>query len=127
MSIPRMLSLWLPIVIYMAAIFYQSSLSEVPGTEGLSDVYLHAFGYGGLALTTIRATAGGRWAGVTLRALILAWLITTGYGATDEWHQASTPGRTPEFRDVGNDAIGALAALGLVGAWGIMKRNSHVL
>ena len=127
MRIRRLLWLWLPVIVYMAAIFYQSSLSEVPVAEGVPDVYLHSVGYAGLALTTLRATAGGRWAGVTMRALVLAWLISTGYGATDEWHQAYTPGRTPEFRDARNDAIGAFVALGLVGAWGIMKRNSHVL
>jgi VanZ family protein len=119
--------LWLPVAIYMAAIFYESSLSEVPGTEDIPDFYLHALGYAGLALTTLRATAGGRWSGVTLRAAALAWFVTTAYGAADEWHQSFTQGRTPELRDVGNDAIGALAAVGLAGAWGIMKRNSHVL
>jgi VanZ family protein len=119
--------LWLPVVIYMAAIFYESSLSVVPGTEGVPDFYLHAVGYAGLALTTLRAIAGGRWGGVTLRAVILAWLIATAYGASDEWHQSFTEGRTSELRDFGNDAIGALAAVSLAGAWGIMKRNSHVL
>ena len=111
----------------MAAIFYASSLSKVPGTEGISDVVLHVVGYGGLAITAVRATARGRWSGVTIRALGLAWLIATGYGATDEWHQSFTPGRSPEVRDAVNDGIGAAAALGLVGAWGIMRRNSHVL
>jgi VanZ family protein len=119
--------LWLPVVSYMAAIFYESSLSDVPGTDGIPDFYLHTIGYAGLALTTLRATARGRWTGVTVRAAILAWFITTAYGASDEWHQSFTDGRSPEIRDVRNDAIGALAAVGLAGAWGIMKRNSHVL
>jgi VanZ family protein len=91
------------------------------------DYILHAAGYGGLALTTLRATSGGRWAGLTLKALILAWVIAAGYGASDEWHQRFTPGRTPDLRDVSSDALGAFAALGLVGAWGIMRRKSHVL
>ena len=111
----------------MAAIFYESSLSEVPGTEGIPDTYLHTVGYAGLALTTLRATAGGRWSGVTLKAAMLAWVIATGYGATDEWHQSFIQGRSPELRDLGNDAIGAAVAVGVAGAWGIMKRNSHVL
>jgi VanZ family protein len=117
----------MPVVIYMAAIFYQSSLSDVPGTDGIPDFYLHRIGYAGLALTTLRATAGGRWTGVTLSAAALAWFITTTYAVTDEWHQTFTQGRSAEIRDVGNDAVGALAAVGLAGAWGIMKRNSHVL
>jgi VanZ family protein len=123
----RLTWLWLPVVIYMAAIFYQSSLSEVPGTEGIPDTYLHTVGYAGLALTTLRATAGGRWSGMTVRAAALAWFITTAYGATDEWHQSYTQGRTAEMRDLGNDAIGALGAVGLARSWGIMRRKSHVL
>jgi VanZ family protein len=127
MNVRRLAWLWMPVVIYMAAIFYQSSLSDVSGTDDIPDFYLHRIGYAGLALTTLRATAGGRWTGVTLRAAALAWFITTTYGVTDEWHQRFTPGRSAEIRDVGNDAVGALAAVGLAGAWGIMKRNSHVL
>src|SRR4030095_5493672 len=111
----------------MAAIFYESSLSEVPGTGGISDTFLHAVGYGLLALVTLRATAGARWSGVTLKAMVLAWVITTKYGASDEWHESCTPGRSPELRDVRNDAIGAVVAVGAAGAWGIMKRKSHVL
>jgi len=111
----------------MAAIFYESSLSEVPGTEGISDTFLHTTGYALLALITLRATSGARWSGVTLKAIVLAWAITTAYGATDEWHQSFTPGRSPELRDLRNDAIGACLAVGAAGAWGIMKRNSHVL
>ncbi|MGH9385632.1 MAG: VanZ family protein [Vicinamibacterales bacterium] len=119
--------LWLPVVVYMAAIFFTSSLPEVPGTEGVPDTILHTVGYAGLAMTTLRATAGGRWSGMTLRAMILAWVIATGYGVSDEWHQSFTPFRTPDLRDVASDAIGSLVGLGLAGAWGIMRRDSHVL
>ena len=114
--------LWLPVVIYMAAIFYASSLSVVPGPVGdwFSDTILHSACYGGLALCVLRAFARGRWAGVTVGVAIAAWLFTTLYGVTDEWHQMYVPGRTPELRDLANDAIGALGALSVAGAWGIM-------
>ena len=111
----------------MAAIFYESSLSEVPVAEGIPDTFLHAAGYALLALVTLRATARARWSGVTLKAVVLEWAITTAYGASDEWHQSFTPWRSPELRDIRNDAIGALVAVGAAGAWGIMKRKSHVL
>ena len=118
--------LWLPVVAYMAAIFYASSQSSLPSaTAGISDTVLHTVAYGGLALCTLRAVAGGRLVGVTGSALVAAWMVATGYGATDEWHQMFTPGRTAELRDLANDAIGAFAALGLVGAWGIMRRESR--
>ena len=117
---PHHFSLWAPPIAYMAAIFYASSLSRVPGTEGVSDTVLHLAGYGGLALVWLRALARGRWTGVTMAALAAGWAITTTYGATDEWHQMYTPGRHAEVRDLVNDAIGAALALGLAGACGRM-------
>lgn len=120
-------SLWLPVLLYMAAIFSASSLSEVPG--GISvvpDTLLHGTVYAGLALVSLRAVAGGQWAGVTGAALAMAWMIATGYGVTDEWHQMYVPGRTTELRDLLNDAIGAAVALGLAGAWAMVRRSAIV-
>ena len=106
----------------MAAIFVGSSLpdSSIPGD--VPDVSLHEVGYCGLAIVLVRAVAQGRWAGVTLRTLALAWLIAIGYGATDEWHQSFVPTRHAEFRDWFADAIGALAGVVVVGAWSIIRR-----
>jgi VanZ family protein len=109
----------------MAMIFYASSISVVPSAVGaIPDTVLHSVEYAGLALVSLRAVAGGRWARVTLATLLAAWLITTIYGATDEWHQMYTPGRTSELRDLRNDAVGAAAALALAWAWGTMRRSS---
>jgi VanZ family protein len=122
----RFISLWLPVVAYMASIFYASSLGVLPGAVGgISDTYLHGVAYGGLALVALRAVAGGRWARVTGVSLVTAWTITTVYGATDEWHQMFTPGRTAELRDLRNDAAGAVVALALTWAWGTMRRSSR--
>ena len=119
-------SLWLPVAIYMAAIFHFSAQSTLPGAVGgISDTVLHTTAYGGLALVSLRAVAGGQWVGVTLAALVFAWVMATAYGATDEWHQMHTPGRNAELRDLANDAIGAAVAVGLAGAWGIMRRSSR--
>ena len=111
----------------MAAIFYASSLSVIPGPVGewFSDTVLHTACYGGLALVTLRALAGGTWTGLSVGVAIAAWLVATLYGATDEWHQMSVPGRTPELRDLVNDAVGALVAVGMAGAWGIMRGPSR--
>ena len=120
----RLASLWLPVAAYMGAIYYVSGQSSLPGgVEAIPDTALHAIGYGGLALVALRAVAGGRWAGVTLATLAIAWIISTGYGVTDEWHQMHVPGRTAEWRDLRNDAAGALVALGTAGAWGIINRR----
>ncbi len=45
-----------------------------------------------------------------------AWvlLVTVAYGALDEWHQASVPGRDPSLADIGTDAVGALSVLWII-------------
>jgi hypothetical protein len=119
--------LWGPVAVYMAAIFYASSLSVIPGPVSFwfSDTVLHTACYAGLALVTLRALARGKWTGLTVGVAIAAWLVATLYGVTDEWHQVYVPGRTSELRDLVNDAVGALAAVGAAGAWGIMRGRSR--
>lgn len=111
----------------MAAIFYGASLSSVPGPvdSWFSDTFLHTGGYFGLALVTLRAVARGRWPGVTLGTMLAAWCIAVVHGAAVEWMQMYVPSRTAEWRDLRNDAIGAVLALVLAGAWGIMRGTSR--
>jgi VanZ family protein len=119
----RRLHLWLPVAAYMAVIFWLSSMTSPPGPNGwLSDKAQHAIAYGGLAIVTLRATSGGRWWAAPLGAFALAWAIASVYGATDEFHQAFTPGRTPDVLDLRADAIGAVLGLGLAWGCGIIWR-----
>ena len=118
----RLALLWLPVMLYMAGIFVASSLSDPPIPSDVPDVSLHEAAYFGLTLLLIRAVARGRWAGVTTWTLMVAWLIAVAYGATDEWHQSFVPNRHAELRDLGSDAIGALAGTIVVGAWSIIRR-----
>jgi VanZ family protein len=111
----RGLSLWGPPAIYALAIFVSSSLSAPPSPpQQLTDKHAHGLGYAGLALTLVRATAGGTWAGVTARTAGKAAALAVMYGATDEWHQSFVPGRQVEMMDLGADALGAVATAGLV-------------
>jgi VanZ family protein len=111
----------------MAAMFYGAAMAVVPGPVGnwFSDTVLHAAGYFALALLTLRALARGRWSGVTVPALALAWGISMAHGAAVEWMQMYIPTRMAEWRDLGNDAVGAALGLGLAGAWGIMRGTSR--
>ena len=120
-----MIGLWLPVALWMGAIYWGASLPVVPGpVSGLSDTVLHMAGYGGLALLLLRAFAGGRWSGVTGRALLLAFAFAVLHGLTVEWEQMYIPSRFAEWRDVGNDVIGALAGLAPAWAWSkIRGRN----
>lgn len=118
----RTLFLWLPVVVYMAAIFVASSLSDPPVPSDVPDVDLHALAYFGLMLVVARAVSGATWSRVTAAALAIAWCITVAYGATDEWHQMYVPNRHGEFRDLQADAIGAFIAAVALKAWVIIKR-----
>ena len=102
----------------MGAIYWGAALPVVPTpVQGISDTVLHMSGYAGLALLTLRATAKGRWAGVTTFALVLAFAIAVIHGLTVEWEQMYVPSRFAEWRDVRNDVIGALAGLAPAWAW----------
>jgi VanZ family protein len=114
--------LWLPVAAFMAAIYYGAALPHVPGPVGMiSDTVMHAVVYAVLALLTLRATAGGRWSGVTGTTLLLAFTIATVHGLTVEWEQMYVPNRFAEWRDVRNDMVGAVAGLAAAWAWGTIK------
>ena len=120
-----MISLWLPVALWMGAIYWGAGLPVVPApVASFSDTVLHMAGYSGLALLTLRATAGGRWSGVTTRALTLAFVIAVIHGMTVEWEQMYIPSRFAEWRDVGNDVLGALVGLVPAWAWSKMKGPS---
>ena len=122
----RRVLLWGPPVAWMAAIFWVSSLSDVPGVPGrVSPAVAHFGEYAVLALLLVRAFAGGHSAGVTWRTLAAAGLVSTAYGISDEWHQSFVPGRAPELADVAMDAAGAAAAAGAARAWSIINRFSR--
>ncbi|MBY0494430.1 MAG: VanZ family protein [Cyanobacteria bacterium] len=119
-----MIGLWLPVAVYMAAIYYGAALTQVPGPAArLSDTVLHMAGYAGLAIVTLRATAAGKLSGVTMRALVLAFVIATIHGMTVEVEQMFVPTRFAEWRDVGNDVIGALGGLAAAWAWSKLARK----
>ncbi len=124
-----MISLWLPVAIVMAVIYYGATVPEVPAPIGnwFSDTAQHAVGYSVLAIVTLRATARGRWAAVTPAAMLLAFVIALLHGLSVEWIQMYVPTRYAEWRDVWNDAAGAAVGLGAAWAWGTMRRPSHDL
>lgn len=124
-----MIGLWLPVAVVMAAIYYGATMPSVPAPIGnwFSDTVLHAGGYTVLAMLTLRATAKGRWSGVTRGAMIAAFAISVLHGLSVEWIQMYVPTRFAEWRDVWNDAAGAAVGLGAAWAWGIMRRQSHDL
>ena len=122
-ALTHILSLWAPVAAYMAMLFLLSAQSALPGAALAPDWSEHGLAYAGLALVTLRAVTGGRWAAIGSGALGIAWLIATLYGATDEYHQSFVAGRTSDLRDLIADSAGAALALGAAWAWSIIRRS----
>jgi len=111
--IPRFVAVWLPVVVWAAAIFALSSIPSLSSGLGAWDMLLrklaHAAEYALLAALLLRAL--GRW--------WLAFVLAVAYAASDELHQHFVRGRVGAPRDVAIDAAGAL--LGLA-AWSYGRR-----
>lgn len=110
---------WLVALAWMAGIAWLSSLSsaELPpsplGAFGAN--LMHAFLYGMLGFWVVLGVprAGG-WPRLDGAARFVVFLVVVGYGAFDEWRQASTPGREPSGFDVLTDFVGAWCVLWIV-------------
>jgi VanZ family protein len=116
---------WLPSIVYMAVIFAISSqpnpLPEV--TARVSDKLLHLVEYSGLAALFVRALgrdgAGRAW---RWRDAVLAAIVMTSlYGASDEYHQAFVPNRNSAVSDWVADSLGAV--VGALAYAGVTRRN----
>jgi VanZ family protein len=113
---------WLPVVVYCAAIFIQSSL---PATGHLPkwphlDKVLHVAAYALLGFLFFRALATGRLIDIPNLALILSIIFTSLYGASDEIHQAFVPARSAEVADALADLVGGFLGAGC--GWLRLKR-----
>lgn len=115
--------LWMPVAAYMALLFALSSIRETPQVPGGVDKDVHGVLYAGLALLTMRALAGGWRAPMTLTHALLAILIATLYGMSDEWHQSFVPPRESDWLDVAADAAGASVAAAVCVAWSALVRR----
>jgi len=109
----------LPVIVYCAAIFIQSSF---PTTEQLPawpflDKILHVTAYTLLGFLVFRALATGRMANKPILALIISILFAGLYGVSDEWHQSFVPGRSPEAADALADLIGGIIGASLGWLW----------
>jgi VanZ family protein len=120
MSEKTTLRYWVPPVLWMGAIFTLSAQPALPHhPDTLLDLVLkkaaHVIEYGILAVLLRRALSRGRGA-LSRSALVIAFLVSVLYAASDEYHQTFVPGRNGTPVDVGIDAVGALVALLVVGS-----------
>ena len=121
----RILSHWLPPLVWMALIFIVSAQPRLPRVEeAWLDTLLkkvgHALAYGILAWLYLR-TLRERF-----RSLAVAHAISFGlaalYGLSDEYHQTFVPGRNGTLWDVAVDSLGAFGAMLL--EWGLQRRRA---
>jgi VanZ family protein len=117
-----LLRYWLPPILWMGAIFILSAQPSLPHhPDRLFDTILkkvgHAVEYGVLAFLLWRALSRGRGA-LSQSALVIAFVVSVLYAASDEYHQTFVPGRNGTPVDVGFDAAGALVSLLVVGNLG---------
>ncbi len=112
------------VVLYKAAIFYMSALSNPPVPAG-TDKSLHGLAYLGLAILVLRALVGGLPKRIGIRVAVSAFLITVLYAATDEVHQMFVPGRTADVFDFLADAGGATMGTAACWAWVIFSPVSR--
>ncbi len=106
---------WLPVIVWMGLIFIGSSIGNVPRigdktADSLVHRAAHVLEYAVLGALLLRALCGEK--PITKRAIFLALIVVALYGASDEFHQRFTPGRSSEAIAVVFDVAG-----GALGAW----------
>jgi hypothetical protein len=123
---PAWITLWVPVIAYMAMLFGFSSLSTLPTPPGRLSYYeVHVGAYAILGLLTSRALAKGRLRNVTWKVICGAIVISSLYGVSDEYHQRFVPGREFDLLDMFADTVGSFVGAFAVGAWSIIKRRSE--
>lgn len=113
---------WLAVIVWAAVIFGASSLqgSQVPGRFSVEG-HLGEYVILGALLWWALGGMGGGW-----RPVLLAILIASLYGVSDEFHQSFVPGRVPDPADWALDTIGAATgALAAMAAVRLAKRRAE--
>ena len=112
-----MVSRWAPVVLWMAVVFFFSSLSHLGPAARVPDWISHPIEYGVGAALVCRALDGDGRRALTVSTALTATLLTTAYGVTDEYHQSFVPGRTSDPLDVAKDLAGSAAASFVYRRW----------
>jgi VanZ family protein len=109
---------WGPPLLWAAAIFAVSSQPTVPRLPSVLswDKLQHSVAYAVGGVLIARALGGGR------RAALLAVVLGSLYGASDEVHQLFVPNRSSDPFDWLADTLGVVAAVGL---WHLHLRHSE--
>lgn len=106
---------WLPAVVWASLIFYMSSRSSIKTVDVYWQDFLikkiaHFTEYFIFSVLVYRALSNTTNLSKK-KSLVLSFIITVIYAASDELHQSFIPGRESRIRDVVIDSIGSASAL----------------
>jgi VanZ family protein len=106
---------WTLFVVWLAAVFYGSSMTGGEVGPYVPTFLLHKLGHfieyssGAVILALgLRFSTNWDWR----RIVMVSVVAVSVYGATDEWHQSFTPGRGPEVRDWLIDTVSGVIGAG---------------
>ncbi len=100
---------WMPVCLYCAVIFIQSSYPSVAHLRDVpfGDKYMHILGYSLLGFLFFRAFRSSRPGTRRMVLSLLSISASTAYGISDEFHQYFVPYRSADVLDVIADMIGS--------------------
>jgi VanZ family protein len=124
----RLTCAWMLVGLYAGGIFVLSSLSHPPTVSSWDLPYLdklyHFLTYSGLTFVLIRALCLSCATRPSIALFLWAALLSTVYGALDEFHQAFIPERVMSMYDLLADAMGASM---VASVWLNVQRRRPVL
>jgi hypothetical protein len=117
---------WLPVLVWMGVIFAGSSIGSLPRvggkiTDGMAHRVAHVLEFTVLGVLTLRALSKDK--SLTKREIIMALIIVALYGASDEFHQRFTPGRSSEASAVLFDVAGGALGVWVYRRWSLRPRT----
>src|SRR5712671_652408 len=121
----RNIRAWLPAILWAGTIFFlsaQSALPPIAPSVPNFDKVEHFGAYGLLGILVIDAVR--RSSTLTLpKAVLVAILITSAYGASDEFHQRFVPNRSCDVWDWTADTIGGILGVAVYAAYESRRRQ----
>ena len=122
---PRVIRYWLPVLLYVALIFWVSSMSglTLPGSGSGTDKFAHAAEYGVLCFLLVRALKESELVDSLGVASAVALVIGLCIGLADELFQSTIPGRESDPADFAADAVGLVLAIFLYAVYHRERRT----
>lgn len=116
---------WLPVLVWMGVIFIGSSIGDVPRvggkvTDGIVHRAVHIAEFAVLGALLLRAISQNE--PMTKREVFITLVVVAVYGASDEFHQRFTPGRSSEAISVLFDVAGGASGAWLYRWWNRQRR-----